>query len=141
MTESKTVHVLLVEDNEVDVEAVCRAFVKHKIANPIRVASNGVEALRILRGEGCAPLPRPYLILLDINLPRMNGLELLREIRADQRLCEAVVFVLTTSQSDEDKTASYGFNVAGYIVKSDVGAGFIRLVELLDRYWRIVELP
>lgn len=136
-----TVQVLLVEDNEVDVEAVCRAFAKHKIANPVRVASNGVEALRILRGEGCEPLPRPYLLLLDINMPRMNGFELLREMRADPALHDSIVFVLTTSKSDEDKMASYGFNVAGYIVKSDVGAGFVRLIELLDHYWRIVELP
>ena len=67
--------------------------------------------------------------------------ELLREIRADPRLHDALVFVLTTSKSDEDKMSSYGFNVAGYIVKSDAGAGFIRLVELLDHYWRIVEFP
>lgn len=138
---NRTVEVLLVEDNEVDVEAVRRAFARHKIANPIRVASDGAEALEILRGENGDPLQRPYLVLLDINMPRMNGFELLREIRADPTLHDALVFVLTTSKSDEDKMSSYGFNVAGYIVKSDAGAGFMRLVELLDHYWRIVEFP
>jgi CheY-like chemotaxis protein len=137
----RTVNVLLIEDNEVDQEGVRRAFVRHRIANPIRVASDGVEALRILRGEGVAPLPRPYLILLDINLPRMNGLEFLRALRADPELRDSVVFVLTTSQRDEDRLASYDLNVAGYMVKSDVGAGFLGMVELLDHYWRVVELP
>lgn len=137
----KTVEILLVEDNDVDVEAVRRAFARHKIANPIRVASNGREALDMLRGKGHAALARPYLVLLDINMPQMNGIEMLRELRSDPELHDAIVFVLTTSKRDEDKMASYGFNVAGYIVKSDVGTGFIRLVEMLDHYWRIVEFP
>lgn len=138
----RTVHVLLVEDNEVDREAVRRAFRTHRIANPIYDARDGVEALEMLRGSnGRRALPRPYLILLDINMPRMNGIELLHEIRSDDVLHDSIVFVLTTSKSDEDKTAAYASNVAGYIVKSDVGAGFLRLVELLEHYWRIVELP
>jgi CheY-like chemotaxis protein len=139
---SRPVTVLLVEDNEVDREAVQRAFTKHKIANPIVPVVDGVEALEVLLGTGGrVPLARPYLILLDINLPRMNGLDLLRQIRADPRLHDSIVFVLTTSKSDEDRVASYGFNVAGYMVKSDVGAGFIRVVEMLEHFWRVVEMP
>jgi len=139
---NKTVHVLLVEDNEVDREAVRRAFTRHRIANPIHDARDGVEALELLRGMGDKPkLPRPYLILLDINMPRMSGIELLRELRADPELRDSIVFMLTTSKSDEDKMAAYGANVAGYILKSDVGAGFVGLVALLDHYWRIVEFP
>ena len=74
-------------------------------------------------------------------MPRMNGLEFLTELRADPELRDSIVFVLTTSRSDEDRVASYNLNVAGYIVKSDVGAGFVRLLGLLDHYWRIVEFP
>jgi CheY-like chemotaxis protein len=132
----------LVEDNAVDQEAVQRAFERHRIANPIVVAADGIEALALLRGtDGKTKLPRPYLVLLDLNMPRLNGVELLREIRGDAALHDSIVFVLTTSKRDEDRMASYNLNVAGYIVKSDVGAGFIRLIELLDHYWRIVEFP
>lgn len=140
--ESKTVNVLLVEDNEVDVEAVHRAFRKHKIANPVHIARDGVEALEILRGEGGeAVLDRPYLILLDLNLPRMNGIDFLRELRRDARLKDSIVFVLTTSQNQDDQSASYSFNVAGYIVKGNIGRDFIGLVDMLDSYWRVVEFP
>ena len=139
---TRTVNVLLVEDNEIDRECVLRAFARHRIANPVFHASDGLEALEVLRGAaGRAPLPRPYLILLDINMPRMNGVELLRELRADPKLRSSIVFVLTTSSSDQDRLAAYDLNVAGYIIKSDVGPGFIHLVELLQGYWRIVELP
>ena len=139
---TETVTVLLVEDNEVDIEAVRRAFRLHRIANPVRVASDGVEALEILRGEGDHPrLERPYVILLDLNMPRMNGIEFLTEVRADPALQDAVVFMLTTSKRDEDRLASYQLNVAGYIIKSHVGEDFVRLVMMLDHYWRVVELP
>lgn len=139
---AQTVTVLLVEDNDVDREAVRRAFTRHRIANPIVEATDGLEALTILRGSAeQRPLPRPHVVLLDLNMPRMDGIETLREIREDPKLADTVVFVLTTSKADEDKTAAYDLNVAGYIGKSDVGAGFIRLIELLDHYWRVVELP
>lgn len=142
MRDPQTVQVLLVEDNVVDREGVRRAFERLRIANPIHVAIDGQEALDMLRGEnGHAPIPRPYLILLDLNLPRMGGIEVLQALRVDPALRDSIVFVLTTSKSDEDKTAAYASNVAGYIVKSDVGGGFVRLVELLDHYWRIVEFP
>lgn len=138
----KTVHVLLVEDNEVDREAVRRAFAQHRIANPVVDAVDGIEALEILRGtNGKARLPRPFLILLDINMPRMSGIELLRELRSDPELHDSIAFVLTTSKSDEDKVAAYQANVAGYVAKSEVGAGFVRLVTLLDHFWKIVEFP
>ncbi|MBK6532031.1 MAG: response regulator [Deltaproteobacteria bacterium] len=139
----RTVSVLLVEDNVIEQEAVRRAFKREHIGNPIITAVDGIEALALLRGGkgGVEALPRPYLILLDLNMPRMNGLEFLTELRADPELRDSIVFVLTTSRSDEDRVASYNLNVAGYIVKSDVGAGFVRLLGLLDHYWRIVEFP
>lgn len=138
---TKTVQVLLVEDNEVDREAVRRAFRAHRIANPIRDAVDGVEALEILRGtSGREKLERPFIVLLDISMPRMDGIELLRELRNDRDLRDAVVFVLTTSRSEEDKVAAYDANVAGYIPKEDAGAGFVTLVSMLDSYWKVVEL-
>ncbi len=140
--ESRTVTVLLVEDNEIDREGVRRAFAKHKIANPIIDAVDGIDALAILRGQGDRPpLPRPFLILLDINMPRMNGVEFLSGLRADDQLHDSTVFVLTTSKSEEDIVAAYDFNIAGYLIKSEVGQGFINVVQLLDHYWRVVEFP
>jgi CheY-like chemotaxis protein len=137
-----TVRILLVDDNDVDVEAVQRAFSRSRIANPIAVAHDGLEALDMLRGtNGRTPLPRPLLVLLDLSMPRMNGVELLDVLRSDPTLRDTIVFVLTTSSSDEDKLASYHHNVAGYIVKSEVGEGFVRLISLLDHYWRVVEFP
>ncbi len=139
---NRAVNILLVEDNEIDREGVRRAFARHRIANPIHDAVDGVEALEVLRGtNGKVALPRPYIILLDINMPRMSGVELLQRLRADDQLHDSVVFVLTTSSSEEEKMAAYDLNIAGYIVKSNVGPGFIRLVEMLERYWTLIELP
>lgn len=139
---SREITLLVVEDNIVDQEAIRRAFRTHKIANHMVFASDGVEALELLRGEnGRERIARPYLVLLDINLPRKNGIELLRDLRADASLHDSIVFVLTTSKRDEDRVASYQLNVAGYVLKSDVGASFVRLIGLLDSYWKIVEFP
>jgi CheY-like chemotaxis protein len=142
-----TVHILVVDDNTVDQEAVIRALKKQRIANPVVVARDGIEALEILEGsvdaEGVErpPLPRPNLVLLDLNMPRMNGIEFLEVLRKHPKLRDTIVFVLTTSRTDEDRVGAYAFNVAGYVVKSDVGEGFVRLLTLLDTYWRIVEFP
>ena len=136
------VHVLLVEDNSVDQEAVRRAFRHHRIANPIHLATDGVDALDCLRGAaGRKQLPRPYLILLDLNMPRLGGIDMLRRLRADPALHDSIVFILTTSKRDEDIVASYDLNVAGYVLKSEVGAEFTRLVRLLDHYWCVVQFP
>lgn len=135
-----SVTILLVEDNEVDVEAIQRGFMKQRLANPIQVARDGLEALDMLR-DPQNPFPHPFLVLLDLNMPRMSGIEFLREIRADQRLKSSIIFVLTTSKADEDKMASYDLNVAGYMVKRNVGKGFIKLASMLDHYRRVVEFP
>lgn len=142
MPTTKTVHFLLVEDDEIDVMAIDRAFKKQKIANPITVAKDGIHALEALRGvNGHDKIPRPYIILLDLKLPRMNGIEFLQEIRADAELRDSIVFVLTTSDDEMDKAAAFRNNVAGYILKSDAGNGFLRVMAMIDSYWRVVELP
>ncbi len=138
---ARTVTVLLVEDDDVDVMAIQRAFRDRRLLNPIVVARDGVDALAILRGvPDATPLPRPFVVLLDLKLPRMDGLELLEEIRRDARLRDIIVFVLTTSQHDEDITAAYRNQVAGYILKSNAGGDFMKLIDLLDAYWKVVEL-
>jgi CheY-like chemotaxis protein len=139
---NNTVNVLLVEDDEVDRKVVQRAFVKHKIANPIIQARDGVEALEIMRGcNERGPLARPYLVLLDLNMPRMNGIEFLTELRKDALLRDSIVFVLTTSREEQDRVQAYDLNVAGYMVKTDAGADFVKAVTMLDHYWRVVEFP
>lgn len=132
---------LLVEDDAVDAETVQRAFRRQRIANPFVVVRDGVEALAALRGEAGVEVSHPYLVLLDVNMPRMNGIEFLRELRADPALARTVVFVLTTSDREEDKVAAYDHHVAGYILKSRAGEDFLDVVRLLKVYWRLVEFP
>ena len=142
MQPGNTVTILLVEDDDIDTEAVERAFRKARIANPIMRAKDGIEALAMLRGEqGRKPLLHPYLILLDLKMPGMGGLKFLDELRRDPDLSNAVVFVLTTSSDEQDMAKAYEKYVAGYIVKSRAGDNFVGLIGMLDHYWRIVELP
>lgn len=138
----RSVHILLVEDDEIDAEAVMRAFRRQKIANPFTVVSDGIEALKVLRGETEDQSVRPpFMILLDINMPRMNGIEFLHKLRQDPKLKRSIVFVLTTSDREEDKVAAYNEQVAGYLLKSSAGKEFMNVVSLLETYWRIVEFP
>ncbi len=142
MNNTKAATILLVEDDDLDVEATRRAFTKAKIANPIVHANNGEEALDVLRGDnGKEKLARPYIILLDLNMPRMNGIEFLEHIRDDEELADSIVFILTTSDAHEDQWAAYKKQVAGYIVKNNVGTDFLKLISLLEHYWKVVELP
>ncbi|HZP69531.1 MAG TPA: response regulator [Pseudolabrys sp.] len=139
---SSPLNILLVEDDDGDARAVQRAFQKARIANPIVRAVDGIEALDILRGSnGKSKLPSPNMLLVDINMPRMNGIQLVKTMREDKDLRQTVTFILTTSKRDEDKIAAYDLNVAGYILKSTAGQDFLNLVNLVDAYWRIVELP
>ena len=142
MVTGDTVTILLVEDDEIDAEAIQRAFAKHKVANPVVVARDGIEALDYLRGEnGKTAIARPYMVLLDLNMPRMNGFEFLAALRADASIADSIVFVLTTSDLDEDKVSAYDYQVAGYTVKSKVGESFLELATMVNAYWRIVEFP
>ncbi|HEX6209667.1 MAG TPA: response regulator [Methylomirabilota bacterium] len=132
-------NVLLVEDDEVDVMNVKRAFERNHIANPLFVAGDGLEALEKLRG-GEVPKGR-RIVLLDLNMPRMNGIEFLRELRRDRELSSTPVVVLTTSNDDRDKIEAYQLNVAGYLVKPVTFSGFSELMVALDKYWTLVEFP
>jgi CheY-like chemotaxis protein len=135
-------NILLVEDDDVDVMSVRRAFVARKVGHALTVARDGREALAILRAEEGRPAWRaPYVILLDLNLPLMNGLEFLAELRRDGEHQRAVVFVLTTSEADRDRRAAYDQHVAGYVVKSTLGHDFGPMVDLLNAYLRVVSLP
>lgn len=139
---SSPFHILLVEDDEVDAEVVQRAFRRQNIDNPFTIVPNGLDALNALRGaEGYAKVPQPYIVLLDINMPRMNGLEFLHEIRKDPELKRSIVFVLTTSNSDEDKMAAYDEQIAGYLLKARAGRDFVDVIKLLDAYRSAVEFP
>lgn len=140
MEQYQKVNILLVEDDDIDAMAMNRALKKHKIANPFYRAKDGVEALEMLKEAECK-LQRPFIILLDINMPRMNGIEFLQQLRQDNELQDSPVFVLTTSNADEDKVAAFKLNVTGYIVKNKASEGFSNVVELLNSYWRLVELP
>ena len=136
---SETLKVLLVEDDDVDAERVDRAFLKLNLPLPIRRARDGVEALEILRGESLPLFERPYIILLDLKLPRMGGLQFLGCVREDADLRDAVVFVLTTSRNEADQYRAHQWNVAGYIVKSPVDGDFVHTANLLEWYRRVVE--
>ena len=142
MLEPRTVHLLHVEDDDICILGLCRAFKAARIANPVIFAHDGIEALETLRGtNGRARLPRPFLVLLDLNMPRMDGIEFLREVRADEELKKSIVFVMTTSNADADKVAAYNLGVAGYILKANPANAFLEATALLDTYWRVVEFP
>jgi len=135
--------ILLVEDDEVDIMNVKRAFKKNNILNPLHIAHNGLEALDMLRGNPDAKIeklaPMPKVILLDLNMPKMGGLEFLKELRKDPNLKAISVFVMTTSDEESDKFTAYDLNVAGYIIKPLSFESFVQAVSILDHYWKLCE--
>ena len=137
--DDRQLNILLVEDDQVDVMNVQRAFKKNNGVNPLYVAGNGVEALEMLRGDAMPKDRR--LILLDLNMPRMGGIEFLKELRADPELKATTVVVLTTSDEERDKVKAYDLNVAGYILKPVTLAAFVEIMAALNKYWSVNELP
>jgi len=137
------VSILLVDDDEVDCMNVQRAFKRSNIVNPLHVAHNGVDALDMLRGTNGQKMldPTPRIILLDINMPKMNGLEFLKELRNDKDLHTISVFIMTTSNDDKDRFEAYNYNVAGYIVKPISFENFVQAVSILNNFWQICEMP
>ena len=136
------IKILLVDDDDVDVRVVKRALHKKCINNPMIVARDGVEALEMLRGtDEQPPLQQPLLVLLDLNMPRMGGLEFLEELRQDPRLSKTIVFVLTTSNDERDRDAAYSQNIAGYLLKAEAGRDLMNHIPLLERFLLSVQFP
>ncbi|GIH20356.1 response regulator [Rugosimonospora africana] len=143
LVESLPIEVLLVEDDPGDVLMTREAFEEHKVSNRLRVVSDGAEALAYLRRE--APYEnaaRPDLILLDLNLPKRDGREVLSEIKADDELCRIPVVVLTTSQADEDILRSYQLHANAYVTKPVDFDRFVAVVRQIDEFFiSVVKLP
>ncbi|MBE0370667.1 response regulator [Pseudoalteromonas aurantia] len=131
-------NVLLVEDDDIDYMSIVRSFKKRKILNPITRAIDGVHALELLQTE---KVKKPFIILLDLQMPRMNGLEFLAAVRDNQQLSDSVIFVLTTSSNEQDIVQSYQKHVAGYFIKDGISTQFLDVIDVLDGYWRILKLP
>jgi len=135
MTGAAAFTFLVVDDDDVAAEAVVRGLRKHGMDSPIVIAEDGMAALQILRGQHpTRQIKKPYLVLLDLNMPRMNGIEFLRELRSDTHLRGTVVFVLTTSGSDADRARAYQESIAGYMVKSGLGPQLSGLARFLTEY-------
>jgi CheY-like chemotaxis protein len=137
------IEVLLVEDDPGDVLMTQEAFEEHKVGNRLTVVSDGAEALAYLRREGAySGAVRPDLVLLDLNLPRRDGREVLEEIKKDADLCQIPVVVLTTSQADEDILRSYQLHANAYVTKPVDFERFIAVVRQIDEFFvSVVKLP
>lgn len=137
--------VLLAEDNEHDILATQRAWKKNNIANPLYIVRDGEECLDYLyqRGKYSEPssAPRPGILLLDIKMPRMDGLAVLKHIRADEKLCRLPVIMLTSSRVEEDRLKSYDLGANAYITKPVGFENFAEAVKAIHLFWALVELP
>ncbi len=133
---------LLDVDHALDVEKVQRGLARLRIDNPVVRARDGYEALDVLRGaDGKRPLAMPYIILLDLNMPRMNGIEFLAELRRDRTLAGAPVFVLTTSDRRQDIADAHRHNICGYIVKPMRVKDMVTALGALKTYIDLCEFP
>lgn len=130
--------ILLVEDDEVDQMTIRRALKEIHVTNQLQIAGNGEEALAFLRDPGNG---RPGIILLDLNMPRMNGVEFLRIVKDDADLRRIPVIVLTSSREEQDRVESFNLSVAGYMIKPVDYRQFVEVVRAIDLYWTLSELP
>ncbi len=130
--------ILLIEDDRVDVISVKRAFKDLKINNPLQIASDGEEGLELLTNP---ENQTPCLILLDINMPRMNGLEFLKAVKNNEILRRIPIIVLTTSKGDRELIDSFDYGVAGYMVKPANYLQFMEVMKAINLYWTISEIP
>jgi len=129
---------LLVEDDAIDRMTVERALKEIRVTNRLDMVGNGEEALEFLRDSG---REKPGIILLDLNMPRMNGIEFLKVVKADEELRRIPVIVLTTSKDEQDRVDSFNLGVAGYMVKPVDYMQFVEVVKAIDLYWTLSELP
>ena len=130
--------ILLVEDDQVDAMTVQRAFKDLKISNNLNIAGNGLDAIEYLKNS---ENERPCIILLDLNMPKMNGIEFLKEARELGLINRIPVVVLTTSEEDQDRIDSYDLGIAGYMVKPVDYIKFIEVIRTIDMYWTLSKLP
>jgi CheY-like chemotaxis protein len=130
--------ILLIEDDSVDAMTVRRALNELHVANPLVLAENGEDALAYLQDSNNE---RPCIILLDLNMPIMNGLEFLRIVKADSGFKRFPVIVLTTSDEEDDKLDSFNLGVAGYIRKPVEYLKFVEIMQTIDFYWTVSEVP
>jgi CheY-like chemotaxis protein len=137
--------VLMAEDDEHDIVATKRAWKKHHIANPLYVVNNGEECLDFLhhRGKYTDPAlaPHPGILLLDIKMPKMDGLTVLKNVRGDEKLRRLPVVILTTSKAEEDRYRGYELGANAYIVKPVGFENFSDAVKTISLFWQLVELP
>jgi CheY-like chemotaxis protein len=142
MAHTRPLNILLAEDDDGDAKGIQRAFRKAKIANRVLRAVDGIEALDMLNGtNGKEKAPTPCILLVDLNMPRMNGIQFIQALRRNVELRQLIAFVITTSKRKEDMVAAYDLNVAGYILKETAGHDCRNLIQLMDWYWRVVEMP
>ena len=141
--QGQSINILLVEDNPADVRLTQEAFKDAKVLNELHVVNDGVEAVRFLRREGeYADKPRPDLILLDLNLPKKDGREVLSDIKSDNSLCRIPVVVLTTSEAEQDILNSYNLHANCYVTKPVDFDQFAEIVNSIENFWlTIVRLP
>jgi two-component system, response regulator len=139
MTEIPDRHILLIEDNPDDRDLTIRALKKNNLLNPIAVANNGADAITMLLGDG--DRENPALILLDLKLPKVDGLEVLRRIRADQRTRTVPVVVLTSSKQDDDIREAYNLGANGYVRKPVEFSQFTEAVRTVGLFWLILNQP
>jgi CheY-like chemotaxis protein len=130
--------ILLVEDDQVDAMTVKRALKELHVTNPLTHRENGEEALAHLRDPACA---KPCIILLDLNMPLMNGIEFLQVVKHDEVLRRIPVVVLTTSEEQQDKVNSFDLGVAGYMAKPVDYRQFVEVMRSINSYWTISEMP
>jgi CheY-like chemotaxis protein len=142
VTEPRPIHILLVEDDAADVLMTREALAEGKVANRLDVVSDGIEAMEYLRSAGTAERPRPDLVLLDLNLPRKGGLEVLADVKGDPELRRTPVVVLTTSDAERDIVASYDLHANAYITKPVDFEQFVAVVRQVDEFFvSVVVLP
>lgn len=130
--------ILLIEDDDVDAIGIKRSLTKRGLDNEVVRAKNGKEALGLLKDNKVA---YPFIILLDLNMPMMDGLEFLTYLREYERFKHSVVYVLTTSKSEQDILLSFERQVAGYFIKNEVGTGYDSIIEFLEAYMKIAHFP
>jgi len=130
--------ILLVEDDKVDTMSIKRALDEIKVTNWLDIAGNGEEALLFLRNP---ENKKPCVILLDLNMPKMNGIEFLRIAKQDKRLRRIPVVVLTTSEEEQDMINSFDLGIAGYMIKPVDYQKFVEVVKTIDLYWTLSKLP